>query len=249
MFLAVDVGNTNISFGVFTNKRLIRRFDLPQKSYSLKQLKKRLGNFRFNDCIICSVVPNTNNRLLKDFNKLTIKKIYVLGKDINVPIKNRYRYPKQVGQDRLVNAYIATVKYGAPLIAIDFGTAVTFDVVSKKKEYLGGMILPGLKISLEALNHNTALLPKIKLRTPLEFIGRDTKSSMISGLVNGFAALTEELIKRIRIKIGRKAKVIATGGNIKLIAKLCKSIDSIENELTLKGIFLIYENLKKSLDK
>lgn len=248
--LAIDIGNTNISFGIFKARRLIRSFEIPTKSYSLKRVQSRLGKLKLDDCIICSVVPRMTKRLQKDLKKFLSKPAYILGKDLLVPIKNLYRFPKQVGQDRLVNAYRAVVKYGAPLIAVDFGTATTFDVVSKNKEYLGGMILPGLEISLEALSQHAALLPKIKLKGPGELIGRDTESSILSGLVHGFAALTDELVVRIKKKISSNAKVIATGGNITLIARFCKKIDFIEKELTLKGLFLIYESFKKKiLDK
>jgi type III pantothenate kinase len=123
---------------------------------------------------------------------------------------------------------------------VDFGTAITFDVISKHKEYLGGMILPGLEISLAVLAERTALLPKIKLNKPKEFIGRDTRNSMLSGIVYGFAALTDNLAKRIKNRIGQSAKVIATGGNIHLIGKYCKKIDKIDRDLTLKGLNLIY---------
>lgn len=249
MLLAIDTGNTNISFGILRAERLFRRFDIPTKVYSLKKIKSRLARFNLDDCLICSVVPKMTLRLEKDLKKLLGKPAYILGKNLSVPIKNLYRFPKQVGQDRLVNAYAASVKYPAPLIAIDFGTAITFDVVSKKKEYLGGMILPGLEISLAALTKHAALLPKVKLKPPGEFIGRDTENSMLSGIIYGFAALTDELISRIKKKIGYNTKVIATGGNASLITRFCKNIDLIENELTLKGLYLIYKNFKKNLDK
>jgi len=178
----------------------------------------------------------------KELRKLLGKQPYIIGKGIKAPIKNLYRRPKQVGQDRLVNAYAGIKLYGAPLIAVDFGTAVTFDVVSGNKEYLGGMILPGLTISLDALNQRTALLPKIKLEEPKEFIGRDTKSSMLSGIVYGFAALTDDLVIRIKKKIGKDATVISTGGNIGLIGKYCRQIDKVDRDLTLKGLNLLYIN-------
>jgi type III pantothenate kinase len=186
------------------------------------------------------VVPVAANNLKKSLFELVGKRPYIIGKAIKVPVRNLYRNPSQVGQDRLVNAYAGINLYGAPLIAVDFGTAITFDVVSKNKEYLGGMILPGLGISLDALNRNTALLPSIKLNAPKEFIGRDTRSSMLSGIVYGFAALTDDLVLRIKKKVGKGAKVIGTGGNISLIGKYCRCIDKIDKDLTLKGLNLIY---------
>ena len=162
-----------------------------------------------------------------------------------MPIKNLYRNPKQVGQDRLVNAYAAVKLYGAPLIVVDFGTAVTFDIISKNKAYLGGMILPGMRISLDILAERAALLPKIKLNRPKEFIGRDTKSSMTSGIVYGLAALTDALAVKIKQRIGRNALVIGTGGNIGLIFRYCKAIDKVRGDLTIQGLSMLYrENVK-----
>jgi type III pantothenate kinase len=240
MLLAIDIGNTNISFGVFKGNRLIKRFDIPTKGYSLKKLKEKLGKIGIDEVIICSVVPDAAKILEKDLKQWLGKQSYNIGKEIKVPIRNLYRKPKQVGQDRLVNAYAGIRLYGAPLIVVDFGTAVTFDVISKRKEYLGGMILPGLQISLDALAERTALLPEIKLNRPKEFIGRDTQNSMLSGIIYGFASLTDSLVKRIKEKIGRNARVIGTGGNIGLIAKYCKTFDKIDKDLTLKGVNLIY---------
>lgn len=240
MLLAVDIGNININFGIFKNKKLLERFFIPTKKYNGKRLKDLLSKIEIDKSIICSVVPLITKLVAKDLKRILSKQPHILGKDIFVPIKNLYRQPKRVGQDRLVNAYAGITLYGSPLIVIDFGTAVTFDIISKNKEYLGGMILPGLEISLTALSEKTALLPKIKLNKPKEFIGRDTKNSMLSGIVYGFAALTDALIKRIKENIGKQAKVIGTGGNINLIATFCQSFDRIDNALTLKGLHLIY---------
>jgi type III pantothenate kinase len=243
MLLAVDIGNTNISFGLFKGGRLVRRFDLSSQAKNKQALlRKKLSGARVDDAVICSVVPALTVELRRLLSRLLHIKPHIIGRDIKVPIKNLYRKPMQVGQDRLVNAYAASKLYGAPLVVIDFGTAVTFDVVSKNREYLGGMILPGLGISLDALAQRTALLPKIKLANPSEFIGRDTKNSMLSGIVYGFTALTDDLAGRIKGKIGRDSKVIATGGNISLIGRYCRSINKIDKNLTLRGLSLIYQS-------
>ncbi len=246
MLLAIDIGNTNITFGIFKGDKLIKRFDIATERYHFKKLKKKLSKAKFDESIICSVVPTAGRRLAKGLKKLLGRQPYIIGKDIIVPLKNLYHKPKQVGQDRLVNAYAGVRLYGAPLIAVDFGTAVTFDVVSRNKEYLGGMILPGLGISLDALAERTALLPKIKLERPPEFIGRNTRNSMLSGIIYGFAALSDDLTLRIKEKIGKNALVIGTGGNIDLISKYCKQIDKIDRDLTLKGLNLIYRNFLDS---
>jgi type III pantothenate kinase len=241
MLLTVDVGNTTISFGVFKNEKLLRKFCLPTGRYSLSALKKNMRSLTVGDVMISSVVPAATALLKNDFKKIFPGLVpLVTGRNVRVPIKNLYRNPAQVGQDRLVNAYAAVMLYGAPAVVVDFGTAITFDVISSQKAYLGGMILPGLGISLDALAARTALLPKIALHRPPEFIGRDTRSSMLSGIVYGFAALTDELAMRIRKKIGRNAKIIGTGGNIELIGKYCRRIDMIDPDLTLKGLRLIY---------
>ena len=244
MLLVIDIGNTNINFGLFNGKRLAKKFTIPTALYGFKELKVRLGTFKARDMVICSVVPKLTVVLKRDLFRLSGKRPYIIGKDLIVPLQNLYRNPKQVGQDRLVNAYAAVMLYKAPLIVVDFGTAVTFDVISKHKEYLGGMILPGLAISLDTLAQRTALLPKVKLDRPKEFIGRDTKNSMLSGIVNGFAALTDDLTKRIKDKIGGQAQLIATGGNILLISPYCNSIDKIDRDLTLKGLSFIFGGLK-----
>ncbi len=244
MLLAIDIGNTNITCGVFKGNKIIKRFYIPTKDYNLKRLRGSLDNFIFEDSIICSVVPNATKIISKGLKKLLGRRAYIVGGDIVVPIKNLYRKPRQVGQDRLVNTYAAVMLYGAPLIVVDFGTAITFDVVSKNKAYLGGMILPGLGISLDVLAERTALLPKIKLEKPKEFIGRDTKNSMLSGIVYGFATLTDELTKKIKYKIDKNIKVIGTGGNINLIGRYCKQLDKIDRNLTLKGLNLIYNTIR-----
>jgi len=245
MLLAIDIGNTNTGFGVFKDSRLVRRFDIPTRSCTKRKLKVSLGGYCIEDAIICSVVPHATKATSAVVKGLIGRRPYIIGKDVRVPIRNLYRRPRQVGQDRLVNAYAGCILYGAPLVVIDFGTAVTFDIISKNREYLGGMILPGLAISLDALNERTALLPKIKLSKPKEFIGRDTKASMLSGIVYGFAALTDDLAMRIKTKIGKNASVIGTGGNIDLIAKYCKIFDKIDRDLTLKGLSLIFNKRKE----
>jgi type III pantothenate kinase len=244
MLLAVDIGNTNISLGLFKHKRLIKKRNISTQE---KRYYSRLNNFlgkqkkMVEAAIICSVVPKSRVVLEKELKKLLGKRPLIIGKHIDVPMKNLYRNPKQVGQDRLVNAYAASSFYGAPLVVVDFGTAVTFDVISRNRQYLGGMILPGLNISLDILAERTALLPKIKLTEPKDFIGRDTRNSMLSGIVYGFAALTDALVARIKHKIGKDTRVIGTGGNIGLIGKYCQKIDKIDSELTLKGLNLLYK--------
>ena len=245
--LAVDIGNTTINFGVFRGKRLASKFSIPTAQYTfaaLKRLLEKIGDASRTvpdfDIVVSSVVPGASRRLEQDCLKYLHKRPYICGKNIFVPIKNAYRKPKQVGQDRLVNAFAGVTLHKAPLVVVDFGTAVTFDCISKDREYLGGMILPGLGISLDALHKRTALLPSVKLAPPREFIGRETTTSILSGVVYGMACLTDDLSRRIKTKIGRSAKIIGTGGNIKLISRYCRKIDFIDPDLTLKGLYLLF---------
>lgn len=240
MLLAIDIGNTNITFGLFKKDTLIRSFDIPTYAYRFGTLKRKLPRTHINDIIICSVVPKATRILARDISKALKKRPLVAGRNIQVPLRNLYRYPKRLGSDRLVNAYAGACIYGAPLIVVDFGTAITFDVVSAQPAYLGGIILPGLKISLDALFEHAALLPRIKLKNPGEFIGRDTESSVLSGMIYGFSSLTDELVERIKRRIGKKARVIVTGGNSSLIFPYCKRLDKQDPLLTLKGLNLLY---------
>lgn len=249
MLLAIDIGNTNISCGIFKEARLIKQFDILTKSrFNTAFSKKFKKTARISAIIICSVVPAQTGIIFRELAALTGRKPYIIGKDIIVPIKNLYRKPSQVGQDRLVNAYAANILYQAPLIVIDSGTAITLDVISRNKAYLGGLIFPGMEISLKSLKEKTALLPQVKLARPKGLIGKDTKNSILSGIVFGTADLCNGLIKRLKQKLGRDSLVIGTGGNIRLNKKYCKTNIKVDKDLTLKGICLIYKNeIKRSI--
>ncbi|MDD5505534.1 MAG: type III pantothenate kinase [Candidatus Omnitrophica bacterium] len=243
MLLAIDVGNTNISCGIFKGPRLIKQFDIPASSCFKTNLIKNLKKTpKISSSIVCSVVPIKTKLILRDLKLLIGRKPYIIGKDLSVPIKNLYLRPKQVGQDRLVNAYAASAFYGSPLIVIDSGTAITFDVISKNNAYLGGLIVPGMDISLQALKEKTALLPEVKLAEPQTLVGNETKNSILSGVVFGTAELCYGLARRIRQRLGKRALVIGTGGNIRLINKYSKLRMKIDRDLTLKGINLIYNH-------
>ena len=240
--LAIDIGNTTIALGLFRGEKLVRRFSFPTKACDYQVfLKKIFRHHKIDAAIVCSVVPQATLRLARSLRRFLGRRAHYIGKDVRVPLKNLYRKASLVGQDRLVNAYAGVVLYGAPLIIVDFGTAVTFDVVSRRKEYLGGMIVPGLQMSLDALAERTALLPRVQLAVPPEFIGRDTRGSLLSGMVNGMAVLTDGLAGRIRAVMGKHTPVIGTGGNIHVIRAYCRSLTVVDRDLTLKGLYLIYK--------
>ncbi len=249
MLLVIDIGNTTIAFGVFRGKKLKSSWKISTQSIYAKKTIKLPKDI--DGIIISSVVPKATPIIKNTIvSKYKIKPL-VLGENIKAPIKNLYRNPKQVGQDRLVNAVAAKELYGYPAIVVDFGTAITFDVISKKGEYVGGIIFPGIETSLNALSQKAALLPKIKVAPPKGLIGRDTVDSMRSGVFYGIGALCDGIIAKLKAKYGEvppfhqkergPMRVIATGGHAALMAKFTTSIDSVNPNLTLHGLSIIHQ--------
>lgn len=245
--LAIDIGNTNITAGIFKGKRLSDKAKIPTVSYSsyMRRMKALIKGSGLDledvlEVVISSVVPLALARLIVELRRMSPGiSIKILGKDTAVPIKNLYRIKKEVGQDRLVNAYAAKTIYGAPAVVIDFGTAITFDVISRKGDYLGGLILPGIELSLSGLYKRTALLPKVELKKATSIIGKDTVNSIRGGILFGFGAMSDGLVSRYKKVLGKNTKIIATGGNSKLVKKYAKSIRVIDEDLILKGLRLI----------
>lgn len=240
VLLAVDIGNSNVAFGVFRSGRLVARYTAPTRASHRAFVKRIVSRHGITGAAIASVVPACTRQLAGYLHRLTGNRPVVFGDSMAVPIKNLYRIPCQVGQDRLVNALAAVRLYGAPSIVVDFGTAVTFDVVSGRGEYLGGLILPGLCLCLDVLTQRTALLPRVELAAPRELIGRDTKSSMRSGVIYGAASAVDCISSAIKKEIGSQAKVIATGGDAGLVKRFSRCIGIVDKDLTLKGIELSY---------
>ena len=246
--LAVDIGNTTIALGVVKGGKVLEslRIDTTDRSKILKPLlSKKLNYFiskgyDFDRIVICSVVPTTT-RMMERFLKKTLNiKALVVGRDIKVPIKNCYKNPSQVGQDRLVGAYAAHKLYGKPLIVVDLGTAITFDVVSSKGEYLGGAIVPGIRLSAESLFLKTALLPQINIQAPKNPIGRTTQESILSGIFYGYGVLCQGFIDLLSRQLKVKPKVVMTGGHTHLMKKFVSpKIRIIDEDLVFKGIALL----------
>ncbi|MCX5666307.1 MAG: type III pantothenate kinase [Candidatus Omnitrophica bacterium] len=188
---------------------------------------------RLDEAVVSSVVPLALARLVVELRRMsgTIK-ITIIGRDLKVPVKNMYRIKSEVGQDRLVNAFAAKALYGAPAVIVDLGTAITFDIISKRGDYLGGLILPGIGLSLSSLYRNTALLPKVELASTSSIIGKDTVNSMRGGILFGFGAMCDGLVAQYKKILGRSIKVIATGGNARLIKRYAKSIQITDEDLT-----------------
>lgn len=244
MLLAIDIGNSNIVFGIFKGKTLIKtcQFQTKYPNYSKNIIPLKKSGIK--NIIISSVVPSATKKLKRSLKKILKIDPIILGRGkYIVPIKNLYKNPKEVGQDRLVNSFAAKNIYGYPIIVVDFGTAITFDIVSKKGEYLGGLIFPGLELSLKTLSQNAALLPKIKLQKPKKLIGNTTVESMRSGVYHGTAALCDGVIEKLNKLLKQNFKVASTGGHSEKIAKFCKNIDKVDSNLTLKGLRLIFNKI------
>ncbi len=252
MILAIDIGNTHTTFGLFKGRRLVRTFVVPTQAWRSGR-GPRLG-LKAEEAIICSVVPWATPMVSKALRSLGVRRVKVVGRDVKVPLKNRYRYPRQVGQDRLVGAYAALKMYKRDCIVCDFGTAITIDIVKAGRrvgshsrldtrhstlagEYLGGVIAPGLGISLEALATWTALLPKVELREPPDLLGRDTANSIRSGVLYGTAALCDGLVGALKRRYAPRALVVATGGFSPLLAKYARTIDRLRPHLVLEGLY------------
>jgi type III pantothenate kinase len=249
MLLAVDVGNTRISFAVMRGKKIIY-MDLVDSTLSSVKLRKALllhlkkinrKHYNVDQVIICSVVPKVLKVVAQSIKSTLSIDPLIIGKDIKVPVKNNYRKPKQVGVDRLVCAYAARELYGKPSIIIDLGTAITLDVISKKGHYEGGLIIPGIKLSAETLFSHTALLPNIKkFYVPKHLIGKDTEESILSGLFNGYGQMCCGLIDSIANDIKGKPSVVVTGGHTQIMKKFIRSkVDVIDKDLVFKGMYLL----------
>jgi type III pantothenate kinase len=242
MLLAIDIGNTTMGFAVIDKAGhiiSIAIIDTDAKTNKIKAVvAKILRAQAISRAIICSVVPKAS-KTLEDILKKTIA-VNIIGRDIRVPIKNKYKNPKQVGQDRLVGAYGAMKIYGCPLIVVDLGTAITFDVISAKGDYLGGAIVPGIRLSAESLFLKTALLPHIEIQAPKHIIGKTTQESILSGLFYGYGSLCRGFIDLISQEIKANPKVVMTGGHTHLMKKFVSpKIRIIDEDLVFKGIYFL----------
>lgn len=252
MILVFDVGNTNIVLGVYEGEKLINHWrlstDRNKTSDEYGMLIYNLFKYKGLDLkdaeavVISSVVPSLMYSLQAMSIKYIEKEAIIVGPGIKTGINIKIPNPREVGADRIVNAVSAFRKYGGPLIVVDFGTATTFCVISKEGDYLGGIITPGLKISSDALAQRTAKLPKVELKKPETIIGKNTISSMQSGLINGYVGLVDHLVNKMKEELNEEVKyVIATGGISTLIYNEAKTIDKIDKMLTLDGLRMIYD--------
>jgi type III pantothenate kinase len=257
MLLVLDVGNTNTVLGVFESNGEGRFGELrahwrvtTNRTQTVDEYGVLFRNLfqmsgielgPLSGIVVSSVVPPLDSTLRDVCEKYFNAKALFIEPGVKTGMPVHYDNPQEVGADRIVNSVAAFEKYGGPCICVDFGTATTFDCVSVKGEYLGGVICPGLGISAEALFQRTARLPRVDIRKPARVIGTNTVASMQSGLFYGYLALVDGIIGRLLPEMGKNTKVVATGGLAPLIGDHSEYIKHVDDLLTLEGLKIIYE--------
>jgi len=249
MLLVIDIGNTNTVLGIFDGEKLLMHWRLMSARHTADELGIYLLTLislagitpkDISGAALSSVVPPLDAPWEEGVLRYLSVDCLKVTSDTDTGIPILYRTPAEVGADRLVNSVAGISRYGAPLIIVDFGTALTLDVISPAGEYLGGAIAPGLVVSMEALFGRAAKLPKVSFEVPEMVIGRTTRESMQSGILFGFAGLVDSLVERIRTEMGADIPVVATGGHAEVMEPLSRTIDSVEPWLTLEGLRIIY---------
>jgi type III pantothenate kinase len=249
--LAIDIGNTNIVFGLYDGNDLIGHWRISTNHAKMPDeygllFMSMLAHKGFDVAAIdgicmSSVVPPLTEILQEMLDEYVGAETLVVGGGVKTGVDIRYESPRDVGADRVVNAAAAQRFYGGPACVVDFGTGTTFDALSAKGEYLGGAIAPGIRVAAEALFQRTAKLPRIDLQRPPQAIGKNTPDAMRSGILFGYVALVEGMIARFRLELGPTMKTIATGGLARVIAQETTVIQHIDPWLTLKGLRIIYD--------
>lgn len=256
MILAVDVGNTNITFGVYDEKKLCATFRMMTKTphtsdeYGVQIVdmleRNEIRREQLTGAIVASVVPNVMHALVGAIIKYVKLNPLLVGPGIRTGIKIVTKHPNEIGSDRIVDAVAAYEKYGGPVLVLDFGTATTYDYVTADGCFSAGITAPGIRISAKALWEDAAKLPAIEIVKPKSIMAQETISSMQAGLVYGQIGQTEYIIKQVKKEAGlERLKVVATGGMGRIIADETDAIDVYDSTLTLEGLRLIYHKNRK----
>ena len=245
MLLAVDVGNTQTVFGLYTGEKLGERFRIATEAQRTgDELGALLADFLDFDVLDGICLSSTVPRLIREYEHVAERwakaPLLVIGPGVKTGIQIQYDDPREVGPDRVMNAVAAKEKYGAPAIVVDFGTSTNFDVVSAAGDYVGGVLAPGVEVSMDALFDRAARLVKVDYVEPPSVIGKTTATALQSGLVYGFAGQVDGIVGAIRGELGVEAQTVATGGLADLIAPHARTLDRVDPDLTLEGLRIVW---------
>jgi type III pantothenate kinase len=244
--LAIDVGNTQTVFGLFDGTKLQEHWRIAtERSRSGDELGALYGNFldfsSVEGIALASTVPQLHRAYEELAKNYALAELLELGPGVKTGVPIRYEDPREVGPDRIANAVAAVDRYGPPCIVVDFGTSTNFDVVSAEGEYVGGVLAPGIEVSMDALFQRAARLFKVDFVEPPTVIAKNTAASLQSGLVYGFAGQVDGIVERIRGELGTDAQTVATGGLADLIVPHARTLDHVDPFLTLEGLRLVWE--------
>ncbi len=247
MILLLDIGNTHTHLGLANARRVLKQADIPTAVWFsagvAKQVKLFLGRARVEGAALCSVVPKATPRAQRLVKRLFGLTCFVLTHKTLGSVGINYPKPETIGPDRLANAVAVKHHFGAPAVVVDFGTALTFDVVDERGDYVGGIIAPGLAAMTDYLHEKTALLPRIRIHDTASVIGKNTETAMLIGAVHGYRGLVRELIAELKRELkARHLPVVATGGYAKLITAKLSEITAIVPTLTLEGLRLVWQH-------
>ncbi len=249
MLALLDIGNTAVTYGLYEGGRLLKSGSKPYSDIpKIANKFFKSGDKNNINAVICSVVPKYT-QLVCNLFKLKNASVWVVNHNLQVPIRHRYRSLKKLGADRIVNVYGAVRMHKLPLLILDYGTAITADYVSAKGVFEGGMIIPGPELSFQALIERAALLPK-KIRLPKsrrDFLGTTTYDCMSSGILEGYAAMTEGLIQRFKSKFGNKLRVLATGGFAAHLKPFVRGFDIVDDQHSIKSLLILFKDHQKKL--
>jgi type III pantothenate kinase len=250
MILLFDIGNTNTHVGLANDKRVVRHTDIPTALWlagkAAKPLRSFVGKANLDGAVICSVVPRATPKVQATLRALWGLRAVELAPENLRGVGIDYPKPNTIGPDRLANAVASLHHFGAPSVVVDFGTAVTFDVVDARGNYVGGIIAPGLAAMTDYLHEKTALLPRIQIREVKSLVGKSTEHAMLVGAVHGYRGLVRELIIELKRELKvKRLPVVATGGYAKLIAAKLPEISAVEMNLTLEGLRLVWLAARK----